>query len=252
MMRIMIVGGCRKDEEHLSRVATGAGIEVALEQQRREGASELEARNDGGLFAAELEPDEPEPRPRALVFEALDRPDQANALLRAVRADACFDGVPMIIAVAPGHVARLDTGTGFDDFVLYPYVSEELYGRLRALEWRRSDTEERQKLDGLVVDRAGHEVHVDGRVVQLTAKEFALLAYLCERRGRVLSREHLLARVWGNRYEGGSRTVDIHVRRLRAKLGSALPLETLRGSGYKLRRPASDGFGVAALSQPAS
>ncbi len=53
----------------------------------------------------------------------------------------------------------------------------------------------------------------------------------------MLSREHLLARVWGNRYEGGPRTVDIHVRRLRAKLGDALPLETLRGSGYKLRAP---------------
>jgi DNA-binding response OmpR family regulator len=83
-------------------------------------------------------------------------------------------------------------------------------------------------------------VFVDGRPIALTAKEFALLAYLCERRGKVLSREHLLARVWGNRYEGGPRTVDIHVRRLRAKLGEALPLETLRGSGYKLRAPDSD------------
>ena len=88
-----------------------------------------------------------------------------------------------------------------------------------------------------MVDKAGHEVIVDGRRVPLTAKEFALLAYLCERRGKVLSREHLLARVWGNRYEGGPRTVDIHVRRLRAKLGDALPLETLRGAGYKLRVP---------------
>jgi DNA-binding response OmpR family regulator len=94
-----------------------------------------------------------------------------------------------------------------------------------------------------VVDKAGHEVYVDGRAVQLTAKEFALLAYLCERRGKVLSREHLLARVWGNRYEGGPRTVDIHVRRLRAKLGPALPLETLRGSGYKLRSPEMDDAG---------
>ena len=131
---------------------------------------------------------------------------------------------------------------GFDDFVLHPYVPEELYGRIRALEWRRSEfaTEERHKVAGIVVDKAGHEVYVDGKPVQLTAKEFSLLAYLCERRGKVLSREHLLARVWGNRYEGGPRTVDIHVRRLRAKLGSALPLETLRGSGYKLRAPDSD------------
>ena len=126
--------------------------------------------------------------------------------------------------------------------MLHPYVPEELYGRIRALEWRRSEfaTEERHKVAGIVVDKAGHEVYVDGRSVQLTAKEFALLAYLCERRGKVLSREHLLARVWGNRYEGGPRTVDIHVRRLRAKLGAALPLETLRGSGYKLRSPETE------------
>jgi DNA-binding response OmpR family regulator len=141
--------------------------------------------------------------------------------------------------VTVGQIARIDPSSGFDDFCLHPYVPEELYGRIRALEWRRSEfaTEERHKVAGIVVDKAGHEVYVDGRPISLTAKEFALLAYLCERRGKVLSREHLLARVWGNRYEGGPRTVDIHVRRLRAKLGDALPLETLRGSGYKLRAP---------------
>ncbi|MEO7036221.1 MAG: response regulator transcription factor [Polyangiaceae bacterium] len=183
--------------------------------------------------------DELEIRPRALVFEALDRPDLAVAALRAVRKESYFDNVGALIAVTVGQIARIDPSSGFDDFCLHPYVPEELYGRIRALEWRRSEfaTEERHKVAGIVVDKAGHEVYVDGRPISLTAKEFALLAYLCERRGKVLSREHLLARVWGNRYEGGPRTVDIHVRRLRAKLGDALPLETLRGSGYKLRAP---------------
>ena len=92
-----------------------------------------------------------------------------------------------------------------------------------------------------MVDQASHEVTKGGQPIALTAKEFALLVYLCERRGKVLSRDHLLARVWGNRYDGGPRTVDIHVRRLRAKLGDALPLETLRGSGYKLRMPEAEG-----------
>jgi DNA-binding response OmpR family regulator len=84
-------------------------------------------------------------------------------------------------------------------------------------------------------------VSSDGRRVTLTAKEFALLAFLAAHRGRVFTREALLARVWGSRYEGGARTVDIHVRRLRAKLGDALPLETLRGAGYKLRAPNEGG-----------
>lgn len=181
-------------------------------------------------------------RPRALIFEALDRPDLAAAALRTVRRESYFDNVGAIIAVTVGQVARIEPSSGFDDFVLHPYVPEELYARIRALEWRRSEfsTEERYKVGSIVIDRAAHEVTVDGRHVSLTAKEFALLAYLCEQRGRVLSREHLLARVWGNRYEGGARTVDIHVRRLRAKLGSSLPLDTLRGSGYKLRAPEAD------------
>jgi DNA-binding winged helix-turn-helix (wHTH) protein len=187
----------------------------------------------------EPDDDEEQVRVRALVFEALDRPDLAVAALRNVRKERLFDEVGALIAVTVGQIARIEPSSGFDDFVLSPYVPEELYGRIRALEWRRSEfaTEERHKVGAIVIDRAAHEVSVGGRPVSLTAKEFALLAYLCERRGKVLSREHLLARVWGNRYDGGPRTVDIHVRRLRAKLGEAFPLETLRGSGYQLRAP---------------
>jgi DNA-binding winged helix-turn-helix (wHTH) protein len=181
--------------------------------------------------------DEEDVGPRALLFEALDRPDLAVAALRAVRKESYFDNVGAIVAVTVGQVARIEPSSGFDDFVLHPYVPEELYARIRMLEWRRSEfaSEERHKVGGIVVDKAAHEVSVDGRPIALTAKEFALLAYMCERRGKVLSRDHLLSRVWGNRYDGGPRTVDIHVRRLRAKLGDALPLDTLRGSGYKLR-----------------
>lgn len=187
----------------------------------------LEGDDEAGVFA------------RALVFEALDRPDLAVAALKAVRKEAFFASVPALVSVTVGQVARVEPSSGFDDFVLHPYVPEELYARIRALEWKRSEfsNEERLKMGGLIIDKAAHEVTLEGRPVTLTAKEFALLAYLCERRGRVLTREHLLARVWGNRYEGGPRTVDIHVRRLRGKLGDALPLETLRGSGYKLRMP---------------
>lgn len=187
-----------------------------------------------------------EGRPRALLFEALDRPDLAIAALRAVRKEQTFDNVGALISVTVGQMARVDPSSGFDDFVLHPYVPEELYARIRAVEWRRSEfaTEERHKVGPIVVDQASHEVTRNGQPVQLTAKEFALLVYLCERRGKVLSRDHLLARVWGNRYDGGPRTVDIHVRRLRAKLGDALPLETLRGSGYKLRMPEADGEGA--------
>jgi DNA-binding response OmpR family regulator len=178
-------------------------------------------------------------RARALVIEAGERPDLAVSALRAVRKTTELESTPAIIAVSPRQIARVDPGGGFDDFIVTPCTPVELYARIRQLEWQRSEfsTEERVKVGPFVIDGAAHEVIVEGRAVALTAKEFALLAFLARHRGRVFSRETLLARVWGARYEGGPRTVDIHVRRLRMKLGDALPLETLRGAGYKLRTP---------------
>jgi DNA-binding response OmpR family regulator len=185
------------------------------------------------------ETDSHEIRPRAIVVEAADRPDLAAAALRSIKRQVGFEGVGALIALTTAQVSRLEPSAGFDDFVLMPYVPAELYARIRALEWRRSEfaTEERLKVGDIVVDKAAREVMAKGRPVSLTAKEFALLAFLCERRGKALTRDQLLSKVWGARYEGGPRTVDIHVRRLRAKLGEEFPLETLRGAGYKLRAP---------------
>lgn len=180
---------------------------------------------------------------RVILVETPERPDLAVGLLRAVRKDQRLEGVPAIAAVSVAHVSRLDPAGGFDDFVLVPYVPAELYARIRKVEWQRSEfeTEERVKIGPLFIDRSAHEVYVDGRQISLTAKEFALLSYLCEKRGKLVSRDELLRKVWGNRYEGGPRTVDIHVTRLRTKFGSALPLVTLRGAGYKLETPGSLG-----------
>jgi DNA-binding winged helix-turn-helix (wHTH) protein len=182
---------------------------------------------------------------RAMIFEASERPDLAVAALRAARKVPELSQIPTIVTLPPRQVTSFDPASGFDDFLIMPCVPAELYARIRALEWRHSEfaTEERLKIGSLVIDRAAHEVSVDGRHVTLTAKEFALIAFLAGNRGRVFSREALLARVWGSRYEGGARTVDIHVRRLRAKLGDALPLDTLRGAGYKLRAPSDPGKG---------
>ncbi len=176
---------------------------------------------------------------RAVVIEAQDRPDLAVAALRAIRKDEELAVAPALLVIPERQVARMEPSIGFDDFIVAPYFAAELYARIRMLEWKKSEfsTEERLKMGEIVIDRAAHEAQLDGRPVTLTAKEFALLLFLMQNRGRVYTREQLLARVWGARYEGGPRTVDIHVRRLRAKFGDALPLETLRGAGYKLRAP---------------
>lgn len=190
-----------------------------------------------------------EPPCRALVVEAGDRPDIAAMTIRRARRESALASIPILVAVPERQVARLEPSAGFDDFIVAPYFAAELYARVRLLEWRRSEfaSEERVKMGELVLDIAAHEVSVGGRNVALTSREFALLVFLVQGRGRVFSRDALLARVWGARYDGGARTVDIHVRRLRAKLGDALPLETIRGSGYKLRTPAE---GPAPIASP--
>jgi DNA-binding response OmpR family regulator len=187
--------------------------------------------------------DEPaflEQPPAAILVEALDQFDAGRAALMRIRAVAALAEVPCLVAVSVGQAQRLDGNDGFDDFVLVPYVPAELYMRIRRAEWRRSEFagKERIKIGAMCIDLAGHEVTVDGRVVDLTHQEFALLKFLSQNRGRVFSREQLLNRVWGVNYYGGSRTVDIHVRRLRMKLGPvADPIETVRGVGYKMKAP---------------
>jgi DNA-binding response OmpR family regulator len=89
--------------------------------------------------------------------------------------------------------------------------------------------------EGLVIDSRAHEVFLHGQAVQLTAREFALLRYLYDRHGAVITRAQLLKEVWGESYAGGARTVDVHIRRLRGKLGADW-LETTRGVGYRFRR----------------
>ena len=179
---------------------------------------------------------------RLLVLEVLDRPDLVAPSLSALRKDPTFEDAPVLAIVGERSIARLDPGAGHDDFVAWPAPSAELYARIRQLEWRASAyaTDEVVKLGPLTIDVPARTVSLagagrDGRAVALTTREFALLHALATRRGRVMSRETLLDVVWGEDYDGGQKTVDVHVRRLRAKLGAALPLETIRGAGYVLR-----------------
>ena len=219
------------------------------------GSSAILQREDGGLSVLkelgcrvkshDLWDDLDEPAfldqpPAAILVEALDQFDAGRAALMRIRAVATLAEVPSLVAVTVGQAQRLDGNDGFDDFVLVPYVPAELYMRIRRAEWRRSEFagKERIKIGAMCIDLAGHEVTVDGRIVDLTHQEFALLKFLSQNRGRVFSREQLLNRVWGVNYYGGSRTVDIHVRRLRMKLGPvADPIETVRGVGYKMKSP---------------
>jgi DNA-binding response OmpR family regulator len=110
---------------------------------------------------------------------------------------------------------------------------------MRQLDWRSATfgSDEVLKIEDLVIDVAGYEARLGGRRLELTHQEFELLRFLAQHRGRAFTRDQLLERVWGYGYAGGTRTVDIHVRRLRAKLGPVTGglIETVRHLGYKLR-----------------
>jgi DNA-binding response OmpR family regulator len=176
--------------------------------------------------------------PTVCVVEAGDDVPRAQRTIKRLRDEGPLVEVPILVAISVARLPALDFSIGFDDFVLMPLVPAELYARMRQLDWRTATfgSDELLKIDDLVIDIAGYEVRLAGRRIELTHQEFELLRYLAQHRGRVLTRDTLLERAWGYRYAGGTRTVDIHVRRVRAKLGDAGSLiETVRNVGYKMR-----------------
>jgi two-component system, OmpR family, alkaline phosphatase synthesis response regulator PhoP len=159
---------------------------------------------------------------------------------RALRANKDTAQLPIIMVTARAEETDRIIGLeiGADDYIAKPFSVNELVARIRALmrRSRRGEPEELMLRFGPIgVDLSRHIVTDGDREVKLTAKEFMLLHYLLQHRGRVLSRDLLLGDVWGYRYTGGTRTVDVHIRRLREKLPVLVDaLVTVKQFGYKL------------------
>ena len=162
---------------------------------------------------------------------------------KALRADNRTAALPIIMLTARGEeserIAGLDVGA--DDYIVKPFSPGELMARVRALLRRSAPapiTERLLRCGPITLDVERHAVTSEGQPVRLTAKEFLLLQYLLEHRGRVLSRDRLLSDVWDYQYPGATRTVDVHVRRLREKLPFLeQALVTVQQFGYKLAEP---------------
>ena len=163
---------------------------------------------------------------------------------RRVRANEKTAAMPIVMLTARAEESERIVGLeiGADDYLAKPFSPSELVARVRALLRRVhrgfGSAEQTIHYGPIAVDRERHTVSSNGVEVALTAKEFLLLEYLLQHRGRVLSRDVLLTDVWGYRYTGGTRTVDVHVRRLREKLPVlAGALVTVKQFGYKLSEP---------------
>ena len=161
---------------------------------------------------------------------------------RAIRSDATVSTVPIIMLTARGEEADRVAGLelGADDYVTKPFSPKELVARVAARLRRTrpaatAGDEAVVRYGSIIIDVDRHRVTVDGNEVRLTAKEFLLLQYFIRHRGRVLSRDLLLTDVWGYQYTGGTRTVDVHVRRLREKVPALNDaIETVKQFGYRL------------------
>lgn len=153
-------------------------------------------------------------------------------VLREVRR---VSDIPVIIASARGDEADRIVGLelGADDYVVKPFSVRELAARVRAVS-RRRRAEATVGGGRVVIDRVKHTVEVDGTSLDLTAKEFDLLAVLAEEPGRAVPRQELFSRVWDPVWIGTGKTLDVHVASLRKKLGDPALIETVRGVGYRL------------------
>ena len=141
--------------------------------------------------------------------------------------------------VSQEHRSLLDPTLPVEDFLFSPIGDAELRTRVRRILWKTGSWDSGQviRIGDLVIDQERYEIAVAGRRVILTFKEYQLLCLLATNPGRVYSREALLSRVWGYDYFGGTRTVDVHIRRLRSKVEDAthLFIETVRNVGYRFR-----------------
>ena len=190
---------------------------------------------EGSAFMETLAFDTPE----LILLDIMLPGDDGLELLKKLKSSPKTKGIPVIMVTAKGteydKVVGLDSGA--DDYVTKPFGMMELVSRIKAVLRRSGKVEDRIDMEtaGVHVDVRKHEVTVDGRVVSLTLKEFELLEKLMRNKGIVLTRDQLLTEIWGYDFDGETRTVDVHIRTLRQKLGDKGEIiQTVRGVGYRV------------------
>ena len=178
--------------------------------------------------------------PRLIIFD-LELPEiDGFEIIRALRSDPATAAIPIIILTENDAEADavLAFELGVDDYLTKPFGVRELMARIKAVLRRSTDVDASEviRVGPLTIDSDNYEAFRNGERMTLTLKEYELLKLLAENHGRVLNRDFLLDRVWGYEFYGETRTVDVHIRHIRQKLGDdAGMIETVRGVGYKMQ-----------------
>ena len=177
--------------------------------------------------------------PELIVLDIMMPGDDGITILKKLRSNPSTKDIPIIMATAKGTEMDMITGldTGADDYLVKPFGIMTLVSRIKAV-LRRCGKQKSDTLlsaHGIVMDAESHEVRVFGENVELTKKEFAILRLFLLHPGKVYTRENLMSEVWGEEYFGESRTVDMHIKTLRQKLGEASGcIKTVVGIGYRM------------------
>ncbi len=172
-----------------------------------------------------------------IIIDFFSRPKASGGLVKELKEDEVGASAYCICVLDSNSEDDIDFRSGIDDFIFRDSIKREIKLKVRLFFWksRKIDSEDKIIVPGFVIDNANYEVIFQGEKVDLTFKEFELLKFFITHRGRVYSRDALLSQVWDYNYYGGTRTVDVHVRRIRAKLGGDIDryLKTIRNVGYK-------------------
>lgn len=219
-------------------VEDDAGIRELVVYTLRNTGFEAEGCPDGAALTAALR----KQTPQLILLDIMLPGEDGITILRRLRAAPDTADIPVILLTAKNteydKVVGLDTGA--DDYIAKPFGMMELVARIRAV-LRRTETRAESEgphplvAGGICVDERAHTVFADGQEVQLTLKEYQLLTLLMKNRGAVLTRDVLLENIWGYGSENETRTVDVHIRTLRQKLGAdGALIETVRGVGYRM------------------
>lgn len=168
-------------------------------------------------------------------FQLIEDPETAQFLLSKIRKK--IHEITVLLILRVNVLEDVQHDWFFNDFIVYPFRKGELWSRINRLMWGKASEEESVSLGNITINLNEYTVFIDNSKVDLTYKEFELLKLFVLNRGTVFSRKDILGKIWGVEYIGGTRTVDVHIRRLRSKMGDAFNnyLETVRNVGYKCR-----------------